>query len=178
VRSLETLAEQREALEEQRETRRSAGDALDEPIAVKAAEVEAARTALQAAREQLRQARERQTGAEAALAEAVRRHRAAEAHKDVAQEQLQNARLEFENLRARRDGAAAQFAETGFERAELTPDVGDNPDAEMLPQWEDRLALVGRRIDRLGAINLAAIQELDEARSREAYLAAQHADVT
>lgn len=178
VRSLETLAEQREALEEQRETRRSAGDALDEPIAVKAAEVEAARTALQAAREQLRQARERQTGAEAALAEAVRRHRAAEAHKDVAQEQLQNARLEFENLRARRDGAAAQFAETGFERAELTPDVGDNPDAETLPQWEDRLALVGRRIDRLGAINLAAIQELDEARSREAYLAAQHADVT
>jgi chromosome segregation protein len=34
-----------------------------------------------------------------------------------------------------------------------------------------------RRIERLGAINLAAIQELEEAQARETYLGEQHADL-
>jgi chromosome segregation protein len=179
ARSLETLAEQREVMEAQRETRRSAGEELDAPIASKAAEVEAARAALLAAREQLRVAREAQTAADTAVAEAVRQMRAAEAKKEGAQERLQTARLEFENLRARRDGAESQFAESGFGRAELAEDL--TPDAlgnEPLPLWEEKLATVGRRIDRLGAINLAAIQELEEGRARESYIASQHNDVT
>ena len=34
-----------------------------------------------------------------------------------------------------------------------------------------------RRIERLGPINLAAIQELEEAQAREKYLGEQHADL-
>ncbi|MDR3417344.1 MAG: chromosome segregation protein SMC [Nevskia sp.] len=172
--ALRSLAEQIEAAEGQRSARHAAGEELDAPIAEQAAQVEAARGAVQTARERLRLAREKQTAAEAALTEAVRAVHAAEAGKEAAQEQLQRLRLEFENLRARRDGVEAQFAETGYGRAELAPGLDDNATAQA---WEDKLAHLGRRIDRLGAINLAAIQELDEGRQREAYLAGQHADV-
>ncbi|GAC1625477.1 MAG: hypothetical protein NVS9B10_12420 [Nevskia sp.] len=179
TQSLQSLAEQREALEAQRDSRQAAGEELDAPIVAKAAEVEAARAAVQTVREQLRVARERQIAAEAALAEATRALRAAEAKKEAAQERLQAARLEFENLRARRDGAEAQFAESGFGRAELAEDLTEDANGNLpLALWEEKLAAVGRRIDRLGAINLAAIQELEEGRTREAYVNAQHADVS
>lgn len=183
TQALTSLSEQRETIENQRTSRRSSGEELDAPIAAKAAEVEAARTAVQAARERQRIAREAQVMAETAMAEAVRSLRAAEQRKEAAQERVQAAKLEFENLRARRDGAEAQFAEAGHGREELSPALDElvlaqGGDSDPLTIWEDRLAAVGRRIDRLGAINLAAIQELEEGREREAYVAAQHADVT
>jgi chromosome segregation protein len=179
AQSLASLAEQRQAIESQRETRRSSGEELDEPIALKAAEVEAARSAVQTARERLRVARAAQVASEAANAEAVRMVRAAEQRKDAAQERLQTAKLEFENLRARRDGAEQHFAESGIGREALTTALDEQiGESDPLPQWEDKLAAVGRRIDRLGAINLAAIEELEEGRAREAYVAAQHLDVT
>jgi chromosome segregation protein len=71
------------------------------------------------------------------------------------------------------------FAETQYSREELSEDL--TPDAngnEPIGLWEEKLSAIGRRIDRLGAINLAAIQELEEGRERESYLSAQHADVT
>ena len=173
--ALRSLAEQVEVAETQRGARRAAGEELDTPIAEQTAQVEGARDAVQTVRERLRLARDRQVAAEAALGNAVRAVHAAEAAKEAAQEALQRLRLEFENLRARRDGVEAQFAETGYGRAELAPELDENATATV---WEEKLATVGRRIDRLGAINLAAIQELDEGREREAYLAAQHADVS
>jgi chromosome segregation protein len=108
------------------------------------------------------------------LSEAVRRLRECESGREIAREHLQQSRLEFENLRARREALDAQFVETGFEHAELAQGLDERSE---VAAWEEELARVMRRIERLGAINLAAIQELDEARTREAYLAAQHADV-
>ncbi len=179
AQALQSLAEQREALEAQRASRQVAGEELDAPIVAKAAEVEAARTTVHAVREQLRVAREVQIAVEAAVIESVRALRAAESTKEAAQERLQAARLEFENLRARRDGAEAQFAESGFGRAELAEDLTEDANGNLpLALWEEKLATIGRRIDRLGAINLAAIPELEEGRTREAYVNAQHADVT
>ena len=173
--ALRSLGEQVEAAEGQRGARQAAGEELDSPIAEQAAEVERGRDAVQVARERLRQAREKQAAAETGLSETVRAVHAAEAAREAAQEYLQGLRLEFENLRARRDGVEAQFAETGFGRAELAPGLHEDATAT---DWEEKLAQMGRRIDRLGAINLAAIQELDEGRQREAYLISQHADVS
>lgn len=44
--------------------------------------------------------------------------------------------------------------------------------------WEEELTKTGARIQRLGAINLAAIDELQEQSERLHYLDAQHADIT
>ncbi|MDB5988060.1 MAG: smc [Nevskia sp.] len=174
TQALASLAEQSESLAAQRAAGESAGLDFEEPIRLQSAEAETARGVVQAARERLRSAREKLIASETAVSEAVRHLRETEAGKEAAQERLQQARLEFENLRARREALDAQFAETGYSRAELAAGLDENAAA---PAWEDELARVVRRIERLGAINLAAIQELDEARTREAYLSAQHADI-
>jgi chromosome segregation protein len=177
--ALHSLAEQREALVDALETRRAAGEELDAPIVAKTAEVEAARASVHLAREGLRAAREALGAAELAQNEGLRSLRAAESRKEAAAERLTTARLEFENLRARREVAEGQFTETGYSREELaehlTPDANGNLPIEL---WEERLAAIGRRIDRLGAINLAAIEELEEGRTRAAYIDTQHADVS
>uniref|UniRef100_UPI00235579B1 hypothetical protein n=1 Tax=Nevskia ramosa TaxID=64002 RepID=UPI00235579B1 len=177
--SLHSLAEQREALEQALSSRRVAGEELDAPIVAKTAEVEASRAAVGEARNRLRIARDALTAAENLQAENLRALRAAESRKEAAQERLQNARLEFENLRARREVAEGQFAESGFSREELAEDLIPDANGNLpLELWEEKLGAIGRRIDRLGAINLAAIQELEEGREREAYISTQHADVS
>jgi chromosome segregation protein len=44
-------------------------------------------------------------------------------------------------------------------------------------EWQERLAKVGGRIQRLGAINLAAIDEYAEQKRRKTYLDEQHGDI-
>jgi chromosome segregation protein len=118
--------------------------------------------------------REQVEAAELAFQQAAQAARAADADKDAALERLQQAKLEFENLRAHRDSLEEQITETGFERTALFAGLAEDA---TLASWEDRLGVVLRRIDRLGAINLAAIEELEEAQGRATYLAEQHDDL-
>jgi chromosome segregation protein len=172
--SLRDLAAQLSALGAQREAQQQAAAELDLPLQNQSQTVEQARAEVQAARQLLRGAREKLEACEAALAATVTAARAAEQAKDAALERLQAARIEFENLRARREGLTAQLAETGFDQQALFAGLADDASAE---SWEEKLASVLRRIERLGAINLAAIQELEEAQAREKYLGDQHADL-
>ncbi|HEY1077475.1 MAG TPA: chromosome segregation protein SMC, partial [Fontimonas sp.] len=147
---------------------------LDAPLADHAAEVETARANVQAARDALRQMREQVEATVAVLEAAVQAARSAEMDKDSALERVQQARLEFENLRAHRESLDQQIGETGFEREALFAGLAEDA---TLPNWEERLATVIRRVERLGAINLAAIEELEEAQGREKYLGEQHDDL-
>ena len=45
-------------------------------------------------------------------------------------------------------------------------------------EWEENTTKTGSRIQRLGAINLAAIEEFEEQSERKEYLDSQHADLT
>ena len=164
----------RETLQARRiEEERHAAE-LDAPLQTQAGDVEQARAAVETARAALRTVREQVEAAELKLQEAAQVARAAEADKDAALERLQQAKLEFENLRAHRDSLEEQIGETGFEREALFAGLAEDA---TLANWEDRLGVVLRRIERLGAINLAAIEELEEAQGRETYLAEQHADL-
>ncbi|MEC8936712.1 MAG: chromosome segregation protein SMC, partial [Pseudomonadota bacterium] len=46
------------------------------------------------------------------------------------------------------------------------------------PAWQERLESTSEKIRRLGAINLAAIEEYDQQAERRNYLEAQHAELT
>ncbi len=172
--SLKDIASGREALQARRSAEEQHAAELDTPLQAQAGSVEEARAAVQAARELLRGIRESVEAAEQVWQASQQAARAAEMEKDAALERVQQAKLEFENLRAHRDSLDEQIAETGIERDSLF--LGLEADAT-LPAWEEKLASVLRRIERLGAINLAAIQELEEARGRETYLSEQHADL-
>ncbi len=169
----------REQLVSDRARRAEDAVELEAPLADRQAQAEAARASVDAAREVMRAARVALEAAELAVGQGAHGFREAETAKDQAQERLQQARIEFENLRARREGYAQQLAEAcrdgGMEREAVFAGLTEEATAEI---WDEKIAGLGRRIDRLGAINLAAIQELEEAEGREKYLGDQWTDLT
>ncbi|MEX0977173.1 MAG: chromosome segregation protein SMC [Woeseia sp.] len=93
---------------------------------------------------------------------------------DEARTAVNEARMLTQELRVRREGIAEQFAQTDFEFDSLVQGLAD--DAET-GSWETRLEGIRNRIDRLGPINLAAIDEFKEQSERKEYLDSQLADL-
>jgi chromosome segregation protein len=80
-----------------------------------------------------------------------------------------------QEIAVRRDTVADQLRESGFEveavRAELPPEANE-------AEWAARLEQVTARIERLGPINLVAIEEFEEANTRKTYLDKQCEDLS
>jgi chromosome segregation protein len=92
-----------------------------------------------------------------------------------AREAMDTARLAAQETRIRREAIAEQFAETHFELAEVQQNL--TADASV-PNWEHSLAQVRTDLEKLGQVNLAAIDELKEQTERKEYLDRQFADLT
>jgi chromosome segregation protein len=88
---------------------------------------------------------------------------------------MDTARLAAQETRVRREAMAEQFAETHFELAEVQQNL--TADASV-PNWEHSLAQVRADLEKLGQVNLAAIDELKEQTERKEYLDRQFADLT
>jgi chromosome segregation protein len=84
-------------------------------------------------------------------------------------------RLQLREAQVRAETVAEQFAETGFELEKVVAELP--PDATHAA-WHETFEQLERRIQRLGAINLAAIDELKEQSERKTYLDAQYVDLT
>jgi chromosome segregation protein len=84
-------------------------------------------------------------------------------------------RMSARETEVRRESLAEQFADT-----ERTVDQvkAELPEDHSVEAWEEQLAKVQRRIDRLGPINLAAIDEFKEQSERKEYLDSQFEDLT
>ncbi|MCG6658419.1 chromosome segregation protein SMC [Halomonas campisalis] len=89
-------------------------------------------------------------------------------------ERLQEARMQVQALALKAEAQDEQLAELGHDAAVLAEAL--DPDATE-SAWQTRLESVGERIRRLGAINLAAIEEYDQQAERRNYLEAQHAEL-
>lgn len=90
-------------------------------------------------------------------------------------ERLNQQRLASHELQVRVTTVEEQLAEIEAEAVAVLTGVPDNAS---LREWTTRLQDVQTRIQRLGAINLAAIDEYEEAGKRDEYLRRQHDDVT
>jgi len=88
--------------------------------------------------------------------------------------QLESARMAAQESRLRREALLEQFALTRCDLAEISGAL--SPDASVEP-WEARLAEVVRSVEQLGAVNLAAVDELKEQTERKTYLDSQYKDV-
>ncbi len=90
-------------------------------------------------------------------------------------EQHEGERVARQEMSVRRDTFADQLRETGFEiepvRQELPPEATE-------PEWAARLEQIAGRIERLGPINLVAIEEFEEASTRKNYLDKQNEDLS
>jgi chromosome segregation protein len=99
----------------------------------------------------------------------------AETRVNAAREAMEQARMVAQESRVRREGLVEQFAATRFDLADIL--AGLAADAAV-PAWEESLNSARADLEKLGQVNLAAIDELKEASERKEYLDRQFADVT
>ncbi|MGB0693993.1 MAG: chromosome segregation protein SMC, partial [Pseudomonadales bacterium] len=90
-------------------------------------------------------------------------------------EGLEEFRMALKELQVRRSDHAERLESMGFHLPTLISNMEDD---DSVQGWEQELADVTRKIDRLGPINLAAIDEYKEQQQRKEYLDNQHADLT
>ncbi|MDH3635057.1 MAG: chromosome segregation protein SMC [Gammaproteobacteria bacterium] len=95
-------------------------------------------------------------------------------HVDDFRNQLEQERLQLQEASIRCNTIEEQLQKTGQDVAALQQDL--EPEAD-LDEWSLRLEKLNKRIDRLGPINLAAIEEQKEQAERKQYLDAQHQDL-
>ncbi len=88
---------------------------------------------------------------------------------------LDQVRMARQEIVVRSRTLEEQLAETGFERATLAAEM---PAEAEVPAWQEHVDRLGMRIQRLGPINLAALDEFKDQRERMDDLDRQHADIT
>ena len=98
----------------------------------------------------------------------------AEQQAQKVRERLEKLRMDWQGMQVRRTTLAEQLQEDQFD---LTTVLENLPDDASESAWEQDLERIGARIERLGAINLAAIEEYDTQSERKRYLDAQNDDL-
>jgi chromosome segregation protein len=169
-RNLEHLQQ----LEARTQEQRAALDAGDAPLAEAQEALEEKLNARSLIDESLRSARERVESAETLVRELEATRVEKEQSVDGERAQLETLRLEAQEVLVRRKTVEEQFAALGQQLQAVLERISDDALAE---EWEEKLAAMERRINRLGPINLAAIEEHDQQAERKEYLDAQHADL-
>ncbi len=89
-------------------------------------------------------------------------------------ERLENLRIERQGVLVKQENAQEQLTALGFEVSDITISLTKESTEEA---YLEEIAGVERRIARLGAINLAAIEEYDQEKIRKDYLDSQAADL-
>jgi chromosome segregation protein len=89
-------------------------------------------------------------------------------------EQLETMRVERQGLAVQESNLLEQLQHTGHELAAVRDGM---PEGAAERTWVEELERMQRRIARLGAINLAAIDEFEQESERKAYLDAQAEDL-
>ena len=90
-------------------------------------------------------------------------------------EQVEHDRMAWQEIKVRSDTLLEQINESGFDYEKLLEELAEGATVDA---WAEQAETLEKRIQRLGPINLAAIDEFEEESERKVYLDAQHADLT
>jgi chromosome segregation protein len=172
---LERLRNQLEQLTVRREelTRQLAdGDAPLEALAAKLEDFLQQRIGVE---QELTAAREALEGAETRMRTLDQRRVEAETAVEDARARLEDVRMAAQELKVRHETLLEQFKATQFDLATVYQEMA--PEADVVA-WEQTLTELSQKIDRLGQVNLAAIDEFKEQSERKEYLDRQFKDLT
>jgi chromosome segregation protein len=148
--------------------------ASEEPVADLKIELEAQLEKRLAVEEELGNARRELDAVEHELRQSEQsRHRVEQRAQEVRSE-LERQRLETQALAVRRRTLQEQLIESQFDLDQVLANL---PDGATEGEWNENLESVGRKIARLGPINLAAIDEYKVQSERKHYLDAQNDDL-
>ncbi|WP_345960915.1 chromosome segregation protein SMC [Pseudomonas sp. NY8896] len=172
--ALERLEQQAARLTERQEQlslNLEEGEAPQEELRLKLEELLERRMSVD---EEMRQARLHMDEADRELRDAEKRRTQAEQQAQLLRGQLEQLRLECQGLDVRRKTLQEQLLADGYDLqgvlATLEAEASEQGTEQTLEQLE-------ARIQRLGAINLAAIEEYEQQSERKRYLDAQDADL-
>ena len=88
--------------------------------------------------------------------------------------QLEEQRLQGKEFKVRQTTLQEQLADSSYELQTL---IDEMPAEANIETWQESIEQIATKIARLGPINLAAIEEHDEAAERKTYLDSQHDDL-
>jgi len=173
--NLERMEHQLTQVGERRETLKAALAESEEPLAKMKEELEQLLEDRMSVEEELSAARRKVEELEHTI-----RSQDAERHKVENQAQeirgtLEQIRMAWQELKVRRQTLVEQLGETGYTLETLFESMPEEAEEKM---WAEQVEHVSQRINRLGPINLAAIDEFQTESERKAYLDSQHADLT
>jgi len=172
---LEQHRDQARRLAERRAELGQRAQEAEMPLADLAAELEAAKTSEAEAAAALTRAHQDLIQAQEATRQAQEAHMGAERALEGARREVEGRRLTVQALTLRTEAPAAAIAEAGEAAVAEALTALAGVDVE---GCQARLQETRARIARLGAVNLAALEEFEEARRRKAHLDAQRADLS
>ena len=164
---LSTLQERRAGIEEQL----AQGD---DPFVELQAELEEKLEARLQVEEELASARRAQEDCEHQLRAVEKKRGEAEQSAQGVRSQLEQQKIDWKGMLVQRENLQLQLTEAQFD---LETVVNELPEEANESDWGTELERIANRISRLGAINLAAIEEFKSQSERKQYLDSQHEDL-
>jgi chromosome segregation protein len=172
---LDRLRHQLEQLQQRRDVLTGQLAEGEEPLEVLNATLDAALEQRVSVEQELASARDTLEGAEDRMRSLDQQRMDRETAIDEARAGLEDVRMIAQELKVRRETLLEQFATTQFELATVYQEMP--PEAEVAA-WEQSLTELAGKIERLGQVNLAAIDEFKEQSERKEYLDSQYKDLT
>jgi chromosome segregation protein len=172
--ALRRLGNQMEALEQRRNFLQSSIRQSEAPLAALKADLATQLEKRLVVEEELTAVRQSVEAVDHKLRELERNRSATEEKTEQVRTNLERVKMEWQALEVRRSTLKEQLEDESFKLDEV---VAGLPEEAKELEWEERLERMGSRIQRLGAINLAAIDEYDVQLERKQYLDAQNEDL-
>ncbi|GMR19911.1 MAG: chromosome segregation protein SMC [Gammaproteobacteria bacterium] len=125
--------------------------------------------------EKLNTARESVSGLDHAIRDQEKARGQQEKSVQAIREILEKGRMARQELLVRRDTLEEQLHETEMTLQQVQAEIPEEANEQ---EWAEHLQKITRRIDRLGPINLVAIEEFNEQSARKSYLDKQFEDLS
>ena len=173
-RAIARLAEQEQLLEERRQGLVKSLEESEEPREHLKKELEAHLEQRLAVENELSALRQKSASVEHEIREREQARGRIEEEVEQLRSSLDQVRMEWQALEVRRSTVVEQLQ---ADKQDLDAVIAGLPEDANEADWEESLTRVGNRIQRLGAINLAAIDEFKVQSERKQYLDAQNEDL-
>jgi len=122
----------------------------------------------------LAEARQQLEQSEQAIRQLQAKRHSAEQHTQNARSKLENIRIETQTIKVRLSNEEEQLSQANKKAEDLLAELPEDASQEA---WQELLEKIANRIQRLGAINLAAIEEYDTQSERKVYMDQQVSDL-
>jgi len=172
--SLERMQQQQAQLSQRRDDLKIALVEAEAPIQAMQAELEQVLETRVGIEAELSAARQQVADCDHALRELSDGRNFVEQKVQAKRADLDQLRMAWQEVKVRRQTLQEQLGESGHQREQLLQDL---PDDASVDDWQSQVEKMEQRIQRLGAINLAAIDEYTEESERKAYLDSQMSDL-